>query len=166
MNIIQHLRRKTGITQQELAAMAGTSQSTIAAYERGSKSPTLRTIDNLARSQGLEVVVNYLPRMTREDRRSLAFHQAIADIIIKSPESSICRAKHNLQKLLQMHPGAMQLLEKWQIWLDLPVDSLLVNILDPAPEAREMRQVSPFSGLLSANDRLRIVKQFRKDYTP
>jgi len=35
----------------------GISQSIIAAYETGAKSPTFRTIENLARSQYLELVV-------------------------------------------------------------------------------------------------------------
>ena len=48
MNIVRDLRIKSGTTQQELADMAGTSQSTIAAYENGSKSPTIRTLENLA----------------------------------------------------------------------------------------------------------------------
>jgi len=67
MNTVQKLRQQTGVTQQELAEMGGTSQSTIAAYETGTKSPTLRTIENLARSQNLEMVVTYIPQMARED---------------------------------------------------------------------------------------------------
>ena len=36
MNIIRQLRRQANVTQQELAQRAGTSQSTIAAYESAS----------------------------------------------------------------------------------------------------------------------------------
>ena len=146
MNIIQNLRRQTGITQQKLADMGGTSQSTIAAYETGVKSPTLRTVENLARSQNLEVVVTYLPQLTREDKRSLAFHRVIVEILRKDPVPILNRAKQNVEKLVKMHPGAEKLFNQWQHWLILPIEELTSKILDPFPESREMRHISPFSG--------------------
>ncbi|MCP4494924.1 MAG: helix-turn-helix domain-containing protein [Gammaproteobacteria bacterium] len=164
MNIVQSLRYHTGLTQKDFAAMGGTSQSTIAAYETGAKSPTLRTIQNLAQSQGLEIVVTYMPQMSREDRRCLAFHQPIVEILRKDSVNVLKKTKHNLHKLKAMHPGAQILFEQWQVWLALPIESLIAKILDPAPEAREMRQVSPFSGLLSARQRTQVLQHFRKEY--
>jgi len=164
MNIVQDLRRQTGITQRQLAEMGGTSQSTIAAYETGAKSPTLRTVENLARSQNLELLVTYLPQMTREDKRSLAFHRAIVEILRKDPVPVINRAKRNVEKLTQLHPGAQLLFNQWKDWLTLPLETLVLKLLDPFPEAREMRQVSPFSGVLSPQQRSRILRQFRKEY--
>lgn len=164
MNIVQNLRRQTGITQRQLAEMGGTSQSTIAAYETGAKSPTLRTIENLARSQNLELLVTYLPQMTREDKRSLAFHRAIVEILRKDPIPVMKRAIRNVEKLAQLHPGAQMLFNQWKDWLTLPLETLVLKLLDPCPEAREMRQVSPFSGVLSPKQRSRILRQFRKEY--
>ncbi len=164
MNIVQNLRRQTGITQRQLAEMGGTSQSTIAAYETGAKSPTLRTIENLARSQNLELLVTYLPQMTREDKRSLAFHRAIVEILRKDPVTVMNRAIRNLERLAQLHPGAKTLFNQWKDWLTLPVEALVLKLLDPFPQAREMRQVSPFSGVLSPKQRSRILRQFRKEY--
>ena len=164
MNIVLNLRCQTGITQQELAENGGTSQSTIAAYETGSKSPTLRTVENLARSQNLEMLVTYLPRMTREDKRSLAYHHAIVEVLRNDPVPILRRAIRNVDKLVKMHPGAQILFNQWKDWLRLPPDILASKILDPFPEAREMRQVSPFSGVLSPKQRARILRQFRKEY--
>ena len=164
MNIVRNLRRQTGITQQELAEIGGTSQSTIAAYETGAKSPTLRTVENLARSQNLEMLVTYLPRMTREDKRSLAYHRALVEVLRKDPVPILRRAIRNVDKLARMHPGAKILFDQWKEWLRLPPNILASKILDPFPEAREMRQVSPFSGVLSPKHRARILRQFRKEY--
>ena len=163
MNIIQNLRRQTGITQHELAETGGTSQSTIAAYETGTKSPTIRTVENLARSQNLEMLVTYMPRMTREDKRSLAFHSAIVEVLMKDPDPILNRSKRNLERLAKMHPGAKKLFDQWQVWLALPLEDLVSKILDPFPQAREMRQVSPLSGVLSPKQRTRILQQFRKE---
>jgi transcriptional regulator with XRE-family HTH domain len=164
MNIIQRLRHQTGITQQELATSGGTSQSTIAAYESGSKSPTLRTVENLARSQNLELRVDFKPPMTREDLRSLAFHRAIADLLRKNPELIVKRTRKNLGKLASMHPDAGTLFDKWREWLSFPLETLIEKILDSQQEACEMRQVSPFSGLLNAQQRTQVLRDFRKEY--
>ena len=164
MNLVRQLRLQTCITQQELADTAGTSQSTIAAYEAGTKSPTLRTIEKLANSLGQEMTATYMPRLTREDHRSLAFHRAIAEILRKKPTTVLSRARSNLRKLSTIQPGARSLFEHWKAWLKLPVEELVLKILDPLPEAREMRQVSPFSGVLNPQDRARILAQFRKEY--
>ncbi len=164
MNIVRNLRRQAGITQRELAESGGTSQSTIAAYETGAKSPTLRTVANLARSQNLEMMVTYWPQMTREDKRSLAFHRAIVEILRKDPAPILSRAVRNAEKLVKMHPGAQMLFNQWKDWLTLPLENLVSKILDPLPEAREMRQVSPFSGVLGPKQRARILRQFRKEY--
>ena len=144
--------------------MAGTSQSAIAAYETGAKSPTLRTIEKLANSLGLEMVTTYMPRLTREDHRSLAFHDAVTEILQKTPAPVLLRARNNLQKMARLHPGARMLFTRWSAWLALPVEELVSNMLDPAPLAREMRQVSPFSGLLNAERRASILRQFRTEH--
>ena len=164
MNIVRNLRRQTGVTQQELAEMGGTSQSTITAYETGAKSPTIRTVENLARSQNLEMLVTYMPKMTREDKRSLAFHRAIVEVLRKDPDPILIRAKRNLEMLTKMHPGVQTLFDRWQDWLTLPLEDQVSKMLDPFPEAREMRQVSPFSGVLSPKQRALVLGQFRKKY--
>lgn len=166
MNAIQKLRLQTTLTQQELATMSGTSQSTIAAYETGAKSPTLRTLGNLARSQNLEMVVTYVPCMTREDRRSLAFHRAIVDHLRMAPDAVLQQARKNLERLTRLHSGVGELFKRWRNWLDLPLEALITKILDPDLEARDMRQVSPFSGILSPKERSQILRQFQKDYSP
>lgn len=163
MNPIRELRLSTGLTQQELANAGGTSQSAIAAYESGSKSPTLRTVDNLAASLGMEIVVSFVSRMSREDRRSLAFHRAIAALVERDAEPAISRAVQNLARLSELHPHAVALLDRWREWLELPPGQLVAKMLDPGLEAREMRQVSPFSGMLSAQTRAGILRRFRRE---
>lgn len=50
--LIREARRRAGLTQAELAAAAGTSQPAVAAYESGSRSPSVRTLDKLIRATG------------------------------------------------------------------------------------------------------------------
>jgi len=163
MNPIAQIRALTGLSQQQLAQVAGTSQPTIAAYENGRKSPTLKTLERIARASGLEAGVQLVPPMTREDKRSLAFHLAVIAAMEKDPQGVITKARHNLQRLRQLHPGAARLFDEWERWLDLPMASLAQNMREPSLQARDMRQVSPFSGVLSARERTRVLKAFQAD---
>ena len=64
MSTVKRLRQITGLTQAQLADLAGTSQPTIAAYETGSKVPSWRTLQRLARASGLNALVSFVPEMT------------------------------------------------------------------------------------------------------
>lgn len=163
MNPVYTLRTCAGVTQQGLAQKAGTSQPTIALYESGAKSPSVSTLQRLAESLGLELVVDFVPMLTREDRRSLAYHHAIAKIVRCNPQTTIRRAKRTLARLHKDHPHAAELLDQWQIWLGLPIDELIARTLDPGMMARDMRQVTPFAGVLSARERLHVLKRFQKE---
>lgn len=161
MNPIRLLRRIAGLTQEGLAAAAGTSQPTVAAYEKGAKSPTLETLGRLAASAGLEATVEYHPPMTREERRSLALHREIAARVRADPEGLLARARRNLERMSEGPAGSSQLLKEWQVILDRPLPALLGVLTDPDPWARELRHVTPFAGVLSAAERTAVYRGFR-----
>jgi transcriptional regulator with XRE-family HTH domain len=164
MDIIRQLRQLADMTQQELAKRARTSQSTIAAYESGSKSPTLRTLVRIARAAEMELDWVISPALTREDRRSLAYHRVVAEKLLRNPAEIVAHASSNLDRLISMHPNARALLDQWQVWLSLRPDCLAELLTAHHETAREMRQVSPFSGVLSPAERTRILRQFREDW--
>jgi transcriptional regulator with XRE-family HTH domain len=163
MNIIRQLRLQARVTQQVLAQRAGTSQSAIAAYEVGKKSPTLRTLEKLASAVNLDVETRFVPRLTRVERRSLAYHQAVADVLRMDPEKTIQRARSHVARLQTLHPHAAALTSLWRLWLDLPPDLLIAEFTGTSELAREMRQVSPFAGVLPAQQRKLILASFRQD---
>ncbi|HEY2998409.1 MAG TPA: helix-turn-helix transcriptional regulator [Acidimicrobiales bacterium] len=53
--LLERVRQEAGLSQEELASRAGTSRSTLSAYERGRKSPTLATVSRLLRTAGYEL---------------------------------------------------------------------------------------------------------------
>ena len=162
MNAIRDLRERRGLTQTRLAELGHTSQPTIAAYEAGTKSPNLRTLERLARSVGLEAVVEYVPPLTREDRRSLALHRAIARRLEEEPESTLRQARSNLRKMMRQHAGARPLLSRWRTLLARPVEEILEALVDPRPSARALRHVTPFAGVLTARERASVYRPFSK----
>ena len=160
MNSVRDLRERCGLTQRELAERAGTSQPTISAYESGSKSPNFRTLERLARCVGLQAVVDFVPPLTREERRSLAVHRAIARRLESAPEATIRRARRTLARMSRQHPGARPLLSRWRNILSRPVDEILEVLVDPRPSARELRHVTPFAGILTAGERASVHRRF------
>jgi transcriptional regulator with XRE-family HTH domain len=163
MNEVRKLRERAGLTQAALARAAGTSQPTIAAYEAGQKSPTLETLRRLARSVGTEMAVEYYSAPTREERRSLALHRAIADRLAAEPQGVLDRARATLARMRESQPGASPLLREWEVLLDRPLEALLPVLTDPSPWARELRQVTPFAGVLTAAERARVYRAFAEE---
>jgi hypothetical protein len=54
-DLIRQARRAAGLTQAEMARRASTSQSAIAAYESGAKTPTVETLERLLRAAGRRI---------------------------------------------------------------------------------------------------------------
>jgi transcriptional regulator with XRE-family HTH domain len=162
MDPIRWLRQVAGVTQAGLAKAGSTSQPTVAAYEAGRKSPTLGTVENLAESVGLEATVEYHPPMTREERRSLALHQAIADRLRADPEGVVARAKRTLDLMLAGSAGSSPFLREWKLLLERPPEALLSVITARDPWTRELRHVTPFAGILTASERARVYREFSR----
>ena len=163
MDEILTLRRTVGLTQAALANAAGTSQPTIASYEAGRKSPTLNTVSRLAESVGLAMSVQFHPPLTREDRRSIWLHRSIARRLEERPRWVLQRARENLKKMRHANPGARQLLDEWGVFLKRSIPELIPLLTDPGPRARELRQVTPFAGVLSAEERARAYRAFAEE---
>ncbi len=155
------MRDQSGLSQRELAERAGTSQPAIAAYEANRKSPTLRTLQRLAAATGCDLAVELIPPLTREDRRSLALHTAIARRLAADPDDVLRLARRNLARMRESQAGGHQLLREWDVLLDRPLPALLRVLTDTDPWARELRQVTPFAGVLTAAERAEVYARFR-----
>ncbi len=56
-SLITYARKHSGLTQMQLAARAGTSQSAIARYENGTTSPSTDTLARVLKANGLKLEV-------------------------------------------------------------------------------------------------------------
>jgi transcriptional regulator with XRE-family HTH domain len=70
--LLERVRHEAGLSQEALAARAGTSRPTLSAYEHGRKSPTLATVERLLASAGFELTaeprVRFVERPMRRGR--------------------------------------------------------------------------------------------------
>jgi transcriptional regulator with XRE-family HTH domain len=60
--IVRRARRAAGLSLRELAGIAGTSHSTLAAYETGTKTPSVTTLDRIVRAAGFSLEATLAPR--------------------------------------------------------------------------------------------------------
>lgn len=65
--LIHSARSRAGLTQAELAARAGTSQTAVARYERGRALPTLETLYRLVRACGFDLRMSLEPYDPHDD---------------------------------------------------------------------------------------------------
>jgi transcriptional regulator with XRE-family HTH domain len=163
MNTVLELRELAEMTQAALARAGGTSQPAISAYETDRKSPTIGTVQRLARAVGLDAAVEYFPPLTREDRRSLRLHRAIARRLRESPDAVLAQARLCLANMMARQEELSLPLREWSVLLERPLEALLPLLTDPDPWARELRHVTPFAGVLTAAERAEVYRAFADD---
>jgi len=72
--LIAEARRASGLSQEQVARMAGTSRPNVSAYERGHRSPTLDTLERLLAANGHRLLAVPIPSFEqRQDRRGKPF---------------------------------------------------------------------------------------------
>ena len=161
MGPVRLIRAAVGMTQQGLADAAETSQPTVAAYESGVKSPTWRTVERIAGSVGLGCYPAVGPPLTRDQERSLFLHAAIAKELRVRGTEVIEIARRNISLMRSVNPHASPLLDEWEQILQGRIDQIVARMLDPGEPGRDLRQVSPFAGVLTAAQRLAVYESFR-----
>jgi excisionase family DNA binding protein len=107
-------------------------------------------------------------RLTREEEKSLRLHQALLTPMLAEPSAVISKAHDNLNRWTNMHrPDGMTMryFEQWRRVLDDGLDTILDVLNSPSQEARELRQNSPFAGVLPDETRLRVLRTFNDHWS-
>ena len=159
---LRRCRQTAGLSQRALAEQAGTSQPTIAAYESGRVSPSLTTLDRLLAACGhrLDVVSGAeANRWTRVEEKSLAIHRRIAARLLQRPEPTLRTARINLSRLREADRGhSVRWLDQWDALLDQPSDEIVVAMLARTQQGIDLRQMTPFAGVLSDVERKQAIR--------
>ena len=106
-------------------------------------------------------------QLTRKDRRSLAFHTAIAEKLRQDPAPVVAKGRANLARLSALHTNRAALLDqalaRWDEWLNLDPAILAEKITGEGEMHVYMRHVSVFAGVLSPDERNRIIRSRRRE---
>lgn len=152
------------LTTGEAARLLGSSRQHVVDLCEAGEIPflTVGKHRRLRRSD-IEALRERAERMTRDQLRSLWFGHAVAGAFVAAPEKVTKLALRNVAKMRKTHRGqAKRWLDEWEELLAGPVELVLEALTSKSPRARELRQNSPFAGVLSDAERTRVLEQFGK----
>jgi excisionase family DNA binding protein len=100
---------------------------------------------------------------TRDQELSRWLHTAIAGRLVTEPDFVLGRARENLERFARIHQGTMaeRWLDLWRATLDSGPDQVLAVLISDTPQATDLRQNSPFTGILPEDERRKVLSSFR-----
>jgi excisionase family DNA binding protein len=105
-------------------------------------------------------------RRTREERKSLWLHAAVAGRVAVNPRRTLAKARSNLARMVVAHAAPSPWLGRWEQVLDAGAERVLRTLAADTPEAAELRQNSPFAGVLTDRQRSHALAAFRSMERP
>jgi len=151
------------LTTGEAAKILNTSrQHVVDLCDRGDLPFVTTGSHRRIRRADVEALRTRTERLTRDQRRSLWLGYATAGKLVADPPGVVEKARHNLAKLKVTHARGTggRWLDEWERLLDGPVDRVLDALTSRTPRARELRQNSPFAGVLTESERHRVLTTF------
>ena len=92
---------------------------------------------------------------------SLELHRAVAERLLEDP-ALVERARERVAGWLRDGSVAGPYAQAWQAVLAGPVEAVARFLADPGEKARQMRQTSPFAGVLDPRTRWSIWRRARE----
>jgi excisionase family DNA binding protein len=151
------------LTTGEAARILNTSrQHVVDLCERGDLPFVTTGSHRRIRRADVEALRTRTQRLTRDQNRSLWLGYAIAGKLVADPVGVVERARRNLVHLRQVHSrgASRRWLDEWERLLDGTPDGILQVLTSRSPRARELRQNSPFAGVLTEQERRRALSGF------
>lgn len=151
------------ITTGDAARMLGVSrQHVVDLCDRGTLSCERTRVHRRLRRAEIEALRKRLGRLTREEVRSLWLNRAVAARVARDPGGVLMRAQENLDRFKRIHEGTSTSvwLERWRRVLDRGPEAVMQALTSTAPEAVELRQNSPFAGVLPEDERRAVLDSF------
>jgi hypothetical protein len=102
-----------------------------------------------------------MERFRLDYERSLALHEAVAEVLLRDPEI-VERARRKLDEWLARGGRSTPLWLRWRQILERPVEEVAAVMTERTEDAAWLRKVSPFAGVLPTQTRLRILREVRR----
>jgi hypothetical protein len=102
-----------------------------------------------------------------EQERSLWLHRAVLGHLVTDPEGTLATALGNIGRWRSRHrPGGMtnQWLDRWEELLARGPDPVAEALTSRSPEAIELRQNTPFTGVLTQSERAAVLDAFNRQW--
>jgi excisionase family DNA binding protein len=150
----------------EAAAIHGCSrQHVVNLCNRGMLPVTYIGTHRRVRRADVERLVAIQPSaLRREQRRNRWLHVAVAGRLVEDPDTVTSNARANLDRLLARHQrgGVNTSLLEWRRLLDGSIEGVIDALTSTDSRHVELRQNSPFAGVLSSGERARLLRTFEQ----
>jgi transcriptional regulator with XRE-family HTH domain len=163
--MIRDARRAAGVSVRELARRCEVKPATVQSWERSEEDGAIQ-LSTLRRALGAmhqRLVVDTEPRFARREQRlGFEFHRAVLDKLLKNPDDTIASAAERLPRLKAAVRG--DLAEGWMLEWQALIDARDLRKLEAVmtgadPRSIDLRQVSPFDGVLTRDERARVMER-------
>lgn len=165
-DLLREVMLSTGTTQSKLSQISGVHQPSISQFISGKVKMSDEQLDRLLSCMGfrLEVVRRpTTPNLTRSERRSWLLHRSLSEQMTRTQLNGwLPRIKHNLNRLRDGVTGQPheRNVERWSTLLSNRDINGLKRVMTGLDRGSiEIREVSPFGGLLSDGERRRILSE-------
>jgi len=162
---VREWRGAAGLSIRALAERAGIAASTVWRIEAGRLDPTTAMVARLRAATDRARPAN--GGVTREASVSVALGRATAVELLRDPPRVLRRARRRVARMLaspDLTRSARRGLGEWARLLDGPLEDVVAVLIDPSERGYELRQVTPFTGVIDDDVRLRVVRQASREH--
>jgi transcriptional regulator with XRE-family HTH domain len=149
-----------GLSIRALASRAGVASSTVWRIEAGRLDPTVGMLDRLLEAATEEEGRHY--EMTREEAVSLALGRLTAAWLLREPDQILAKARRRVADSLargNLGSGGRKWSQEWYDLLGGPLQGVVAALIDPGERGYELRQSTPFTGVIPEDERLEAVRK-------
>lgn len=148
------------LTTQQAATLLGCSRQHVVDLCASGRLPHTRIGSHRRIRRGdLHAFANVRP-LRREELRSLWLHRAVAGKVVQDPDRAIAVARRNVERFREIQPRAATWLDSWGRILDEGPDAVLEVLTSTSRRAVDLRQNTPFVGLLSDLEQRAVIDSF------
>lgn len=147
--------RRLGVSRQQVVNMCGRGEIAHVMVGKHRRIP-VREVNRILGSQ-----------LTREQEKSLWLHRALMTPLLMAPQEVIDRAFENITRWKSVHRSdgmTARYLNDWEHILGSGLDVVMETIVSPSPEACELRQNTPFAGVLDDTTRMQVLRTFNEHW--
>lgn len=169
--LVRSRRTRLGLSQRAAARACGIPQSMLSRLEAGETQPSVstlqRVLDGLGAELHLELRAPSAGESRREKQRSLWLNRMVVGELTRDPGSVIAIARDNIARWRDVHAGRASILaalDRWEGILDEGVEAIVATLTGLSEEAEDLRQNSPFAGVLTPEQREQALVSFRASW--
>jgi excisionase family DNA binding protein len=161
---VENLDGELLTTGQAARVLGSSRQHVVDLCERGELNCQTVGSHRRVRRDDLQALARRRRGLTREQLRSLWLNRAVAAQVAQEPERVLGLARENLDRFYEIHAGrsAEYWLKRWDRILARGPEVVMETLTSTTPEASELRQNSPFAGVLTDDQRLSVLDAFER----